>query len=210
MSHNYGLISEVDAVVIEKTLDLILDSCQDRTINVTEIGIYAGQTGHGIKKYIESKGRGCYLTGVDNFKDGEIVGFFSYDNFLAGDSGEVAFKLNDSSQHLVFVDGCHCLVHAISDYFCYAPKVKVGGYLAFHDTGQHIKPFKDFQHGDKDNPDAYISVRKALQTIGLLEPFTNRNYKNVEGGIYDQWEIIFDEYDPSNEAGGVTVFKKGF
>ena len=204
----YGLISRTDANVLEKTIDLICDEfAPNNLMNVTEIGLFDCGTAMGIKEYVYSKQWLIYYTGIDSEKDKPINAPF-WLHYIKGNSNEVYNQIEDNSQHLIFVDGCHCFAHVISDFFCYAPKVKVGGYLAFHDTGVHIKPFKDFQHGDKNNPDAYISVRKALQTIGLLEPFLNPKYQNVEGGIYDQWELIFDEADETNEAGGICVFKK--
>lgn len=198
----YGLISETDARTLEKTIDLLLsDDSHNYPINITEIGVYGGGTGLGINNYFLAKNRDFHLTGIDNNKDGELLRFPSlYNPMIIGNSSEVYNQLEDDSQHLIFVDGCHCFAHVISDFFCYAPKVKTGGYFAFHDTGKHIKPFKDFQHGDKNNPDAYISVRKALTNIGLFDT------KIIWGR--NAFQLVFDEADPNDEAGGICVFKK--
>jgi len=203
----YGLISRVDAGVIEKTLDLIIEG-HDSDLHITEIGVFDGQTARGIREYVLSKNRGFCYTAIDNNKDKEVLRPFESCNMIIGNSNEVYHRLDDNSQDFIFVDGCHCFAHVISDFFCYAPKVKVGGYFAFHDTGKHIKPFKDFQHGDKENPDAYISVRKALRSIGLLlEDLTETTILYAEN-ILENWELIFDEADETNEAGGICVFKK--
>lgn len=194
----YGLISELDGGTLEKTIDLICNEFTDKLLDITEIGVYAGGTGDGIRQYVESKGRQVFKTGIDNDKDQEPIRYH-YHKLIIGDSNEVYNQLEDDSQHLIFIDGCHCFAHVISDFFCYSPKVKIGGYIAFHDTGKHIKPFKDFQHGDKDNPDAYISVRKALSEMGLLNQWKRDP---------DSWELVFDEADENNEAGGICVFKK--
>jgi hypothetical protein len=74
--------------------------------------------------------------------------------------------------------------------------------MAFHDTGKHIKLFKDFQHGDKTNPDAYISVRKALSEIGLLAYPPSEIHETLG------WKLVFDEADETDLAGGICVFKK--
>lgn len=208
----YGLISETDGRTLEKTIDLICDDFAGH-IHVTEIGIYSGETGNGIREYIESKDRIANLTAVENSKDREPIRYGFYNKYIAGDSSEVYNQIEDNSQHLIFVDGCHCFAHVVSDFFCYAPKIKVGGFIAFHDTGKHIKPMKDFQHGDKSNPDAYISVRKALEYVGLLitddqwidKYGRHRQYRYSENWC---WELIFDEADETNEAGGICVFKK--
>lgn len=218
----YGLVSNTDARTIEKTIDLICNEFKDEFIYVTEIGVYAGDTGFGITEYVASKNEKCILTGIENNKDGERIKTF-YDNLIVGNSNEVYYQIEDNSQHLIFVDGCHCFAHVISDFFCYSHKVKAGGYMVFHDTGNHIRPFKDFQHGNKNNPDACISVRKALIEIGLMgfmKDFKVERLRFNEGelmvgegytvvrGTYPGWKLVFDKADENNEAGGVCVFKK--
>lgn len=206
----YGLISETDARVIEKTLDLICDETDDKIIHVTEIGIYSGETGSGINQYVNSKGKNCFLIGIDNMKDGQEVKYeHAYSNQIKGNSTEVYNQLEDNSQHMIFCDGDHSMIGVVSDFFAYASKVKVGGYFCFHDTGCHIAPFTDFQHGDKENPDAYISVRKALKVVGLFSSYLDYAFD----AAYPQpkfagWEFIFDEADETNRAGGICAFQK--
>lgn len=203
----YGLISLTDAYVLERTLDLIMDAFDDVVIQVSEIGVYSGMTTSGMDDYIASKRRSARFTMIDNNKDGEEIKFLpQYYDLIIGNSNEVYNQLEDNSQHLIFIDGDHSYIGVISDFYAYADKVKVGGYLAFHDTGQHIKPFKDFQHGDKNNPYAYISARKALHKLWLL--FDADVLKLYER--HPQWELIFDEADKTDEAGGITVFKRLF
>lgn len=193
----YGLISRVDSDCIEKTLDLLFNQFPDEAINYCEIGLYNGRTTSGVKEYFKSKDKKYSITGIDNFKDKEELVFYPEDaKLIQGSSIEVYNQIEDNSQHLILEDSCHCFACVCSTFFCYAPKVKAGGYFAFHDTGKHIRPFKDFQHGDKNNPDAYISCRKSLNAIGL--------YNN----LLPNWELIFDESDSLDEAGGISVFKR--
>lgn len=197
----YGLISETDAHCLEKTLELIMSAVKMREpIYTTQVGVFDGQTDRGIHEYITRCGLTNYHTAIDSQKDKPILKPFPECNLIIGDSNEVYNQLEDNSQHLIFIDGCHCFAHVVSDFFCYADKVKDGGYIAFHDTGEHIKPFKDFQHGDKLNPRAYISVRDALDAIGLLDYQTSERWLG--------FELIYDEADPNDEAGGICVFKK--
>ena len=204
----YGLISETDARTLEKTIDLLDGVFDDMVFNVLEVGVYGGDTAKGLKQYIESGGHETWITGIDNKRDNEDIRF-NYDDLIIGNSNEVYNKLPDESQHLIFIDGCHCFAHVVSDFFCYAPKVKNGGFIAFHDTGKHIKPFKDFQHGDKSNPDAYISVRKGLEAVGLSGRNSIIDAKTLQVYLLNhEWGLTFDEADPTDEAGGVCVFKK--
>lgn len=209
----YGLISETDARCLEKTIDLIALHSPGEKINVTEIGVFDGQTARGIYEYVSSKQYGglgishdapmilfnyqCNYTAIDNNKDKEVLLPFPECNLIIGNSNEVYNQLEDNSQHLLFVDGCHCYGCVVGDFFHYASKVKVGGYYAFHDTGKHIAAFKDYQHGDTNKQDSYISVRKALTYLGL--------YEGREG-----WELVFDEADILDAAGGITVLKRLF
>lgn len=243
----YGLISRTDANTLERTIDLI---CQefplDYHLKITEIGLFNCETSNGIMDYVVSKGKCIDFIGIDNEKDKPITTKYiseTYKEFsvIIGNSTEVYNALPDNSQHLIFQDGCHSFPCVIADFFCYAPKVKVGGYMAWHDTGKHIKQFKDWQRmGSEGDSDMYISVRKALKAIGLFEdcilPIHERvkidvdalvdkmSYEDIvkmwqtTGSIWyrgvdkqsKKWELIFDEADPTDEAGGVTVFKKLF
>lgn len=211
---NYGLISEVDISVIEDTLRLVMGNVPvNEPIRTCEVGLYAGATSKGICDFIESHGRKVEHIGIDNGKDGEkLVHFPQSAKLILGNSNEVYYKVPDNSQDFIFIDGDHSYLGVIQDFYAFSKKVKRGGYLLFHDTGKHIKPFKDFQHGDIDNPDAYISVRKALADIGLL------NVKN-EAIYFDrismpkrigtkQWLLVYDEADENDYAGGICCFKK--
>lgn len=196
----YGLISQTDSKTIEATADCICNAFSNELIMFTEVGIYAGLSGYSIKRYFKWKGFDSVWTGVENFKDNEKL-VFTPDKLIVGNSTEVYNQIPDNSQHLLFIDGDHSYIGVISDFYAYKDKVKVGGFLAFHDTGVQIKPFTDFQHGDKENPDAYISVRKALEAVGLI------GYRNKAAELLG-WKLVFDEADLENRAGGICVFKK--
>jgi len=226
----YGLISETDAKKIESTIDLICNIYFiGQEINVTEIGLYSGLTSNGIYEYVTSKKYGilsadksalattnnvkCNYIGIDNNKDGELLMHFPKEGkLIIGNSTEVYNQIPDNSQHLIFIDGCHTFPAVIADFFCYAPKVKNGGYIAFHDTGKHIVPIHGWQGvGDKEDTDMCLGgVRKALNSIGLLKDrFSPSAYLHETISRYN-WELIFDEADINDEAGGICVFKKLF
>lgn len=209
----YGLISKVDANVLEKTIDLICENVPEgEFIMFCEVGVYSGMTSKGVYDYVESKKRYAFTTGIDNNSDGEKL-LFHYNNLIIGNSNEVYNELEDNSQHLIFIDALHTKIAVIGDFFAYAPKVKVGGYLAFHDTGKHLDPLSGWQGvGDKDDPDFCLGgVRKALIEIGLLD---NKPTFNQKTGVltiprsFDGWELIFDEADQQDTGGGICVFKK--
>ena len=206
----YGLISEIDARTIEKTIDLICEQFNEPIINVTEVGVYGGDTGFGITDYIcRTDKEGCFLTGVENNRDGEKNRTI-YDKMLIGNSSEVYNQIKDDSQHLVFIDANHTFPAVIADFFCYSTKVKPGGYIAFHDTGRHINPLHGWQGvGDKNDSDMCLGgVRKALTALSLLDYSFDFRDGILYPNSYPGWELIFDDADPLDEAGGVTVFKR--
>jgi hypothetical protein len=194
----YGLISKRDADCIELALLHALLHFPEGMIDTCEVGVYAGTTSKAICEFVASKGRGIRHIGIDSGKDGEKLIDFPEDALLiSGNSNEVYNQIPDNSQHFIFIDANHNFPHVISDFFCYESKIRQGGYLAFHDTGSHIQPFVDYQgYGSKDDRDMYISVRRALKKIGLLDD------------KYEGWKLIFDVSDIDNRAGGICVFKK--
>ena len=191
-----GLISELDAQTIEATLRLILDEFNDDVINVTEVGLFNCFTSIGIYEYLKSNGRDVSFIGIDNEADKPIVKP-DWMGFVKGNSIEVYNEVKDDSQHFIFIDSCHNFPMTIADFYCFEKKVKVGGYLAFHDTGNHIEQFYGFQRmGRTIDADMYIACRKALSRIGLYD------------GKKEGWKLIFDKADVTDAAGGVTVLKR--
>jgi hypothetical protein len=207
----YGLISETDARTLEKTIDLICDEFDEKTLNVTEIGIFDGQTARGIYEYIISKeypfydielqrsinkDYECNYTAIDNEKDKPIQLPFPECKLIIGNSNEVYNQIEDNSQHLCFIDGGHDFPTVISDWYCYKNKVMVGGFLCFHDTSPQAQG-RDWQRkGDENDPDMSISVLKALNEIGLMQ------------GRVDGWGLVFNEFDPEDRCGGVCCFRR--
>lgn len=194
----HGLISNLDAETIEATLNLVCDQFPDDDfIFVTEVGIFNGATSVGMYEYLESKGKVPAPTAIDNENDKPVQKPTEYCTLIIGNSMEVYNELDDNSQHFIFIDANHSFPMAIADFFCYESKVKTGGYLAFHDTGLHIKDFTDYQGiGKTHDKDMYISVRKALKKIGLLDD------------KFEGWKLVFDKADETDRAGGIVVLKR--
>jgi hypothetical protein len=198
MSHNYGLISKVDAKVLEKTIDLVCDEFPRGVITICEIGVYAGETGNGIREYIKSKGRESFIIGIDNNMDGEKIRF-EYDKLIIGNSNEVYNQLENWNQYIILLDGCHSFPAVISDFFCYKSKLAKGGYMCFHDAAPQAQG-KDWQKmGSPEDRDMHISVTNAISNIGLFAP----RIAEALG-----WRQMFWEWDEKDECGGFFVIKK--
>lgn len=211
----YGLISETDGRTLEKTMDLIRKEFPNEIINTCEVGVYAGETTKGIFEYLEKRGIECFTTGIDNNRDNQKIIYSYYSKLIIGNSNEVYNQLEDESQHLIFIDGLHTFTGVISDFFAYAPKVKNGGFIAFHDTGVHINPLHGWQGvGDKNDSDMCLGgVRKALESVGLFQEWGSCREDGSEmrswiGSRTLGFELVLDEADPNDDAGGICVFKK--
>ena len=199
---NYGLISRSDADTIERVLDTLIWNRRDEgKLYITEIGLFDCGTAKGIYKYVTLHDAGVEYTGIDSQKDKPITPP-EWMTFLNGNSTEQYHRIPDNSQDFIFVDGCHTFAAVVADFFCYAPKLRRGGYMVFHDTSESIKPFTDYQRTGEDfDVDQYISVRKALKHIGLLESTVTRVGCKT-------WLKEYDTADPDDRAGGVIAFRK--
>lgn len=197
----YGLISRVDSNTIEKTFDLIFEQFPNEVINYTEVGLYNGRTANGVKEYLVSKGKQYNITGIDNFKDGEMLVFFPEDaKLIQGSSIEVYNQLADNSQHLLIIDGNHSFPYVVADFWCFRKKIKRGAYLCFHDASPQTQGKSWQRMGNDLDSDMNIAVMKALNDIGLIGENNNREWLG--------FELICHEWDENDAGGGVIIFKR--
>jgi hypothetical protein len=192
----YGLISRVDSDTIEKTFEEIFKEFPNEVFNYAEIGLYNGRTTSGVKGFLKSKNKEYILTGIDNFKDKEELVFYPEDaRLIQGSSIEVYNQLPDQSQHFILIDGNHSFPYVIADFFCYKNKIKVGGYICFHDAAPHGQDVSYQRMGSEDDKDMYISVLRALEAVDLP---------------HYGFELAYHDWaTPDIDAGGgVIVFKK--
>lgn len=194
----FGLISHKDEEILTTTLNLILRDCKEDTIRTCEVGLFNGETSRGIHDYILGCARFNEHIAIDNKRDFDVQAPFPDAKFIVGNSSEVYNQIPNESQDLIFIDALHTFPAVIADFYCYEQKVKIGGYLIFHDTGKHLDPLSGWQLlGDKGDPDMCLGgVRKALKRLGL--------YNNKQ----PYWRLIFDEADPNDTGGGMSVFKR--
>lgn len=193
----YGLMTATDYQTMDKVLGMVLEVFPEGIINTCEIGVHRGDGSRGIHKFITDAGRINFHTGIDNQHDFAMGSPFEGCNFIIGSSIEVYNQIADNSQHFLLIDGCHNYALTMADFLVYSDKVRVGGFVAFHDTGEQIKPMTDFQGmGDKDDPDMYISCRKAVKKLGLFDD------------TFPGWKYQFSIWDDQFHTGGITVVKR--
>jgi len=173
-----------------------------RDLCVLEIGTFDGHTVRSIDDMIRCEGVTDYAHWVID-KRLEDKGVweppFRGCKCLWGDSIDVAPEV-PGNLAFVLVDGCHCLYHVLADFALYAPKVRIGGLMLFHDTNPRTdKEYQPWQyHGDKDRRESYVSVRMGLKALGLL-PMVRSDWK---------LRTICTEFEPECWWGGLAVYEK--
>lgn len=189
------MMTNTDYKTMDKTLELV---SRGTSVTTIEIGVNSGRTSRGIRDFFKEKGIKHHHIGIDNKRDFDMPSPFPECEFIVGDSLRVHSLVQDDIADFLLIDGNHNYFYTIADFLHYAPKVKKGGYIAFHDCGAHIPPMQDYQGvGPTDDPDMYIQCRKAVRVMGLLDD-------RLEG-----YKLIFDEYESGGlPIGGIIVVQK--
>lgn len=192
----FGWMTQTDAKTLVKTMELIAQT-DNGIINTLEVGCREGKTSRAINQFFTERGLINFHSAIDSMADLEIESPFENCRFIQGNSIEVFNKIQNNSQHLIFIDANHSYPFVLADFLLYSDKLRIGGYMACHDTSPFIKPFTDYQKiGDKDDESMYISCRQALIKLGVYN-------ERLFG-----FELVFDEYDPNAATGGITVVKR--
>lgn len=194
----YGLISFEEAYAIEQSLLRVASRFQREPLRILEIGVHDGRTSRGIRDFLHSNN----ITNFEHWAvdNGRWAKTKPYEEvrMVWGDSSETG-HLVPAQLHWVFVDGCHCVNHALIDISRYGSRLIPGGELAAHDTYADVPPFTDYQdHGPRDRPEFHVpGVRLALKEFGLM-PLIRQDYKFVE-------EVKYEAYAQKK---GISIFEK--
>lgn len=184
----FGSILEEDAQVIEATLEHL--SGQKR-VRWLEVGMFAGGTGRGVRDFLARKGIELEWWGIDAGYITEPISPFPGANIIKGRSEEV-YPLVTGLFDGIFIDGCHCRNHIILDTMNYGPKVRVGGFLLFHDCGKDSQG-KDKQPCGPDLPEFYIQTLEGMKMMGFPTP---------------SWELFKEMERPGCPLGGTKSFRR--
>lgn len=194
----YGYMRDVEEDLIDRILDKLKAELGE--IRALEIGVFGANTVRGI--YRRAKEIDCPVecSGVDFEKyRPNPTPDLNY-KFYAGDSMDMWREIKGKFNFL-FIDGCHCVNHSMSDFLNYSPMVEGGGYVLFHDTALPTSLGKEKQeewpqdHSYAGKPSSVLGVREGLQKLGLLQ------------GYRSDWKLI--EEVPSNTGlMGAILFQR--
>lgn len=170
--HNYGVLSCEDAPFWENVVSQVAARWAGDVV-MLEVGVGTGGTATGTAAFCAGRGWSFSWVGLDGTDVTQMVIPKSNAKFIHGNFHDEAInnQVPDDAFNLVFIDGCHCLECVKNDFWIFAPKLVVGGTLAFHDThpnwqGKHVQC----------QPDRFIGVRAALSELELL-PCVNPLYR---------------------------------
>ena len=132
----YGAIVNEDVEVLEWCLRQLVRPNDD--VSILEIGTHDGGTAMGMMRFLESIGGAIDYYGIDpdngSHRPRHLPGGA---RIIIGDSAEVYDQV-PYDHDLVWVDGCHCFNHVVLDTMHYAPKVRMGGFICYHDINPEI------------------------------------------------------------------------
>ena len=191
----YGAILQEDVDVLEKCLFELLNAGSLSAfdgVNVLEIGMHDGGTAKGIESYVAKWCRPLAYYGIDP-DDGTTRPRYVPANgkVIIGDSAEV-FNQVPEGLDLVWVDGCHCQNHVMLDTIHYAPKVRVGGFICYHDINPSGQGCEHQYHGP-DIPEFGLAVLMALEAIKF--PWPN-------------WEFFAEKYTLEVHNCGTRAYRR--
>lgn len=192
MSEYFTSLTKTDQ---DSLLHLITSVKRNGSLKFLEIGTFGGATARGIKHFCDQRGVELEYWGIDSaahpgfnssFQPGPP---FPGAKFVLGDSAEVFMQVEDDYD-AIFLDACHCFNHVILETVHYHKRVRLGGTLIYHDTGDHVQHKYRDPHGPEHHY-FYNSVIAALEAIRWPWP---------------GWEVILDRADNKEGYGGITAF----
>lgn len=191
----YGFIRDVEYELFD---ELLLTIKQEfGAVRFLEVGVFGAVTAAGVVNRCAEIGCPVYCAGVDIMPlhgPGPLPDYAYYQE----DSMD-AWRKVTGTFNLLFIDGCHCVVHSTCDFLNYSPFVEVGGYCLFHDTalreGQSTQDQFPQDHSYAGNPPSVLGVREGLTKLGLLQ------------GHRRDWEFV-RELPAADGQGGMCLFKK--
>lgn len=193
----YGFMRAIEADLFDELLDKL--KAEFGEIRFCEVGVFGAGTVRGVYRRAKEINCPVHCVGVDfeQYRPNPTPdpGY----EFHAEDSMD-AWRRIKGEFGLLFVDGCHCVNHAMCDFLNYSPMVKVGGYALFHDTAlptgrEKQEEWPQTDHGYFGKPPSVLGVREGLEKIGLLQ------------GYRKDWELV-KELPSDSGLMGMHLYRK--
>ena len=207
-SFKWSLMTDTDRQTMRETVASMCHYLSGEPLNFLEIGTYNGSTAWGVKAVVESKGKKLNYWGVDVMTHDAVL--WPEANMLIGDSTKIFYQIPNVPFDILFIDGPHNTGNCILDFLNFAPKVKVGGLILFHDSSpasQCKLPFTsekeaEYKAGGFEIPiheEFGTAVLIALRKLGLEtidSPQLRTDYELVD----QRWSL--------EPYGGISIYRK--
>lgn len=171
---------DVEADLLDRLIPRIKD--EFGKVSFLEIGVFGGGTVSGIVHKCREIGCPVTAAGVDFLPWKPSPAPLDDYDFHDSDSMD-AFRGMTGPYNLLFVDGCHCVNHAMADFLNYSPMVVLNGYCLFHDTALPKDGIEQGEwpqdHSYAGKPPSVLGVREGLKKLGLLQDY-RKDWKLIE------------------------------
>lgn len=200
----YSLMTDTDRATMKSVVESMCNYLSGNPLNFCEIGTYNGSTAWGVKAVVESKDKKLNYWGVDTLTHDTIL--WPEANFVLGDSTKIFYKIPNLPFDILFIDGPHCTTNCMLDFLNFAPKVKIGGLIMFHDASPDSQcklPFTpekvaEYEKGGFEIPvheEFGTAVTIALEKLGLST------------GARTDYELVSNNWS-WEPYGGISIYRK--
>lgn len=182
-----GRITEPDLELLQR----VCDYC--KAAYILEIGSADG--GSSIILAAKAKERSGHLFCIEPKQKQRMVdNMVKYDvekhyTLIAKASPWVPLDIVPDGLDLLFIDGCHELRWCLMDYHYWAPKVRKGGIIVFHDYGGECQ--EDKKQPDYGKPDYVPLVKRAVDIILKTDSLTEIDRSIAARGGSIAFEKLF-------------------
>jgi hypothetical protein len=185
----HGMAFDCDSDVLDICCLEVLQ--RKKTVKVLEIGMWAGYTARGLKKFVEEQGGQIEYWGIDPGLLAPPDAPFEGAHAVHGRSEE-CFHLVPDDFDLIFVDGNHSRNAVILDTYNYEGKVLPGGFLIYHDTNPKCQG-TGYEYSGPEIPQFGIAVREAWAMMNWPDR-------------WEKWAFFLEKYPEDHHQNGTTAF----
>lgn len=200
----WSLMTDTDRATIKNAVEITCLFKDGDTLNFLEIGTYNASTAWGVKTIVDGMNKHLNYWGVDvTTHDAEL---WPEAHMVIGDSTKVFPLIPNIPFDILFIDGPHNTGNCMLDFLNFAPKVRQGGLILFHDASpasQCKLPFseakiQEYKEGGWEVPEHEefgTAVTIALEKLGLST------------GRRKDYELVANHWS-WEPYGGISIYRK--
>jgi Methyltransferase domain len=200
----WSLMTATDRATMRRTVDPMCNYLSDNPLNFLEIGTYNGSTAWGVKGVVEGRGKKLNYWGIDTLTHDTIL--WPEANMVIGDSTKIFWQIPNLPFDILFIDGPHSTTNCMLDFLNFAPKVKVGGLILFHDSSpasQCKLPFSPEKEAEYKAGGFEIPIHEEFGTAVLIA----LEKLGLSTGARTDFELVSNNWT-DEPYGGISIYRK--